>query len=215
MEIDNLPEKVKKAKEAVAELEEPLKTEAFKKILDKLLEPDVPQQMHQAYNQHPDYIPVGNSYVKRKKNNSGKKRKINDTLNQSNAQKKEEAEKRKRELAEKINRTEHPEIHDLQRTLAKSLYVLKIMRDKKVDGLTPPEISYVLKEVFKIKISGELVSTNLNRKEAQKYVDRNRIVVGKAVAYKYKLMKGGEDYLKTELKKNNHVTKAGEKLEPD
>ena len=73
-----------------------------------------------------------------------------------------------------------------------------------------------MKEVFKLKVSGETISMNLNRKEAQKYVDRNRIVVGKAVAYKYKLMKGGEDYLAEEFKKvNNHVTKSGEKIEPD
>ena len=36
--MENLKEKVQKAKEAVESLEEPLKTEAFKKILDKLLE---------------------------------------------------------------------------------------------------------------------------------------------------------------------------------
>jgi hypothetical protein len=214
MDIDNLPEKVKKAKEAVAGLEEPLKTEAFKKILDKLLEPDRPYTYPANHPQttfsHHEDLPV-----KTRKNGSGKKRRINDALNQSNAQKKEEADKRKRELADKINRTEYPKIHDLERTLAKALYVLKIMQDKKVDGLTPPEISYILKEVFKIKISGELVSTNLNRKEAQKYVDRNRIVVGRAVAYVYKLMKGGEDYLETELKRDDHVTKTGEKLEPD
>ncbi len=212
MEIDNLPEKVKKAKEAVADLEEPLKTEAFKKILDKLLEPDI-QQMPSTYHQHPSMTPID---TKPKKNSSSKKRKLNSSLNQSNAQKKEEAEKRKRELAEKINRTEHSDIHNLKRTLAQALYVLKIMQDKDVNGLTPPEISYILKEVFKLKVSGETISMNLNRKEAQKYVDRNRIIVGKAVAYVYKLMKGGEDYLKEELKKiNNHVTKTGEKIEPD
>lgn len=212
MEIDNLSEKVKKAKEAVEQLEEPLKTEAFKKILDKLLEPDMPQQMPVAYAQHSTMVPVVNQ--KSKKSNS-KKRKGNDNLHKTNAQRKEESSKRKQELAEKINRTEHSEIHNLQRTLSKALYVLKIMREKDEDGLTPPEISYILKEVFKIKVSGELVSTNLNRKEAQKFVDRSRIVVGKAVAYVYKLMKGGEDYLEEELAKHNHVTKASEKSEPD
>jgi hypothetical protein len=213
MEIDNLPEKVKKAKEAVADLDEPLKTEAFKKILDKLLEPDMPQQMPMQYQQPSSMVPVG---AKQKKNNAGKKNKSKNTLNSSNAKLKEETEKGKRELAEKINRTEYSEIHDLPKTLAKVLYVLKIMQGKKVDSLTPPEISYILKEVFKIKISGELVSINLNRKEAQKFVDRTRIVVGKAVAYKYKLMKGGEDYLTEESNKiNNHVTKSGEKIEPD
>ena len=203
MEIENLPEKVKKAKDAVADLDEPLKTEAFKKILDKLLEPDTPLSQNNLSQTNP--ILSNNNYMNLKKNGSNKKRKINTTLNQSNTQKKEEAEKRKRELAEKINRTEYSEIHDLKRTLTKTLYILKIMRDKNVDGLTPPEISYILKEVFKIKISGELVSINLNRKESQKYVDRSRIIIGRAVAYVYKLMKGGEDHLNEELKKiDNH-----------
>jgi len=130
MEIDNLPEKVKRAKEAVADLEEPLKTEAFKKILDKLLEPDVQQQMPVMHQQQQGIMPVAG---KPKKNSTGKKNKINTTLNSSNAKLKEEADKRKRELAEKINRTEHSEIHDLPKTLAKALYVIKIMQEKKVD----------------------------------------------------------------------------------
>jgi len=207
MEIDNLPEKVKKAKDAVADLDEPLKTEAFKKILDKLLEPDI----QQVQPDHSVHTSVNRSQTKAGKNKSSKKRK----LNQSNAKLKEEVEKKKRELADKVNRAEHFEIHDLKKTLAKALYVLKIMRDKEVDGLTPPEISYILKEVFKIKVSGESVSINLNRREAQRFVDRNRTIVGKAVAYVYKLMKGGEDYLEEELRKNkDHVNKTDEKLEP-
>ncbi|MDP2672664.1 MAG: hypothetical protein Q8O84_02535 [Nanoarchaeota archaeon] len=206
MEINNLSEKVKKASEAVADLKEPLKTEAFKKILDKLLEPDMPNQIPINYSPTSGMISNDYNFAKTKKNSSAKKRKINNTLNKSNTQKKEEAEKRKQELAKKINRTEYSEIHDLKRTLTKILYVLKIMRDKEVDGLTPPEIAYILKEVFKIKISGELASINLNRKESQKYVDRSRIVVGRAVAYVYKLMKSGEDHLDEELKKiNNHI----------
>lgn len=216
MEIENLSEKVRKAKEAVDDLEEPLKTEAFKKILDKLLEPNAPMQLLPNYIPQTSQFSIDNVNRKQKKNSLNKKRKINNTLNNSNAQKKEEAEKRKRELAEKINRTEYSEIHDLKRTLTKVLYILEIMRDKDVDGLTPPEISYILKEVFKIKISGELVSINLNRKESQKYVDRSRIIIGKAVAYVYKLMKGGEDHINEELKKiNSHKNKTDEGEEPD
>ena len=211
MEIDNLPEKVKKAKDAVADLEEPLKTEAFKKILDKLLEPDI-SQASPVCAVPQDTNAVDDLSIKSKKSKSNKKVKPN----KSNAKAKEEADKRKRELAEKINRTEYPEIHKLNSSLAKALYVLKIMREKGADGLTPPEISFILKEVFRIKASKELISVSLNRNEAHRSVDRSRIIIGRTVAYVYKLMKGGEDYLEEELKKiNNHITKAGEGKEPD
>ncbi len=187
---------------------------AFKKILDKLLEPDMPNQVvQQPTNANALFVDTNPGL---KKIRSGKKRKINKTLNKSNAELKAETEKRKRELAEKINRTEFQEIHKLPSALSKSFYILKIMRDKGKDGLTPPEISYILKEVFRIKASNQLVSVSLNKPEAHKYVDRNRIIIGKSVAYVYKLMKPGEEYLAGELKKlKDHVNKTGDKIEPD
>lgn len=183
MEIEGLSEKVRKAKEAVEGLEEPLKTEAFKKILDKLLEENY-------------FSTKANSFKKRAKSGNMKP-------NKENKRVKEEAEARKRNLAVKINRTEHVEIHDLPNALTKSLYILQIMKEKGEDGLTPPEISFLLKGTFREKVSQAAVSMAL--KDAHKYVDRDRITVGHAAAYMYKIMKAGEDYLKKILRaKNNH-----------
>src|SRR3989344_8453373 len=134
MEIENLAEKVKKAKEAVDSLDEPLKTEAFKKILDKLLE--TPSQYQQSNNIYEKTV--------------GKKKKI---LKNKNSKKgfvevglklKEESEKNKRALADKINRSEHSEIHDLNKILPLALYVLNMMKEKGVKDLTPPEIQFIL-----------------------------------------------------------------------
>jgi len=208
MIIEKLTEKLNEAQKAVENLEEPLKTEAFKKILDKLLEPDRPIAPEQT-----------NTFSHEGDNNKGIPKKKNDYKkrkpNRSNARVREEAEKYKRSLAEKINRTEHQKIHDLKTTLARVLYVIKIMKEKEVDGLTPPEIEYILREVFKIKISKQLISVSLNRNEGPKCADRTRKVLGKSVAYKYKLVKIGEDFLERKLKKlNNHEDKPDEGKEP-
>lgn len=176
MEIEKLSEKVRKAEEAVKSLSEPLKTEAFKKILDKLLEEDIERRV-----------------PKRRGVSSPIK------INKSNKRVKEEADSRKRNLASKINRTEHVEIHNLVTALTKSLYILKIMKEKGEDGLTPPEISFILKGVFREKVSPAAVSMAL--KEAHKYVDREPITIGHATAYIYKIMKNGEDYLENILEK--------------
>ena len=177
--ISNLTEKVQKAKEAVEDLEEPLKTEAFKKILDKLLQ------------EENDF--TTNLKIPPKK--FSQKNKIK--TNQSNLKLKEESEKRKKDSADKINRTNHPKIHEFNNTLTRALYVLKIMKEKNVDGLTPPEIAFILKEVFRIKARNEAVSVAL--KDAHKYVDRRKIIIGHASAYVYRLMKNGEDYLENNL----------------
>ncbi len=193
MEKEILIEKVRKAKEAVEGLEEPLKTEAFKKILDKLLEEESATRKRLS---------------KRKRVSSTTK------PNKSNKKIKEEAESRKRNLASKINRTEHTEIHNLKNALTKSLYVLKMMKEQEEDGLTPPEISFILKEVFREKVSQGAVGMAL--KDAHKYVDRERITIGYATAYVYRIMKNGEDYLEEQFEKpHNHVTETKEELEPD
>jgi hypothetical protein len=188
MQIEELSENVRKAKEAVTSLEEPLKTEAFKKILDKLLEEGSIQKV-----------------------SNKKKRSSSVKSNKSNKRIKEESESRKRNLASKINRTEHVEIHNLTNALTKSLYVLNMMKEKGEDGLTPPEISFILKEIFREKVNPPTVSMAL--KDAHKYVDRDKIIIGHAVAYVYKIMKNGEDYLKNILKKISKENHTSEKSE--
>ncbi len=181
MQIERLDEKVKEAKEAVKDLEEPLKTEAFKKILDKLLES--PAQVQRPKASQP--------LDKRKK----KKRSTSGNLGKAGVKAKEKSEKKKRELATKLNRSHYPDIYDLKKILPQALYVLNIMKKKEIGGLTPPEIRFILKEVFGINHSPESISVSLNRREAKKYTARKRIVIGRTVAYVYEIMKAGEDYL--------------------
>ena len=211
MEIENLSEKVKQAKEAVESLEEPLKTEAFKKILDKLLE--TPVQIASTFpEQINPQIPV-RSIEKTKR----KKKSTQNNFGKINQKAKEESEKRKRELANKISRSQYQNIYELKSILPKALYVLFIMKEKGVKGLTPPEIQFILKEVFSIKQTSESISVALNRKEAMKYTDRNRITVGRAIAYVYEIMIDGENFIKKVLGKqnNNHEDKTNDREEPN
>jgi len=207
MEICNLSEKVRQAKDAVETLEEPLKTEAFKKILDKLLE--VPTQIVQPVetqnNLNQKVIPTR------------KKSKLKSTNRGTAGIKlKKESEDKKRQLAEKLNRSEYQEVHKLKSILLKALFILKIMREKGVKCLTPPEIQFILREVFQIKQEATAISVSLNRKKAIAYTHRTRRVIGRTLAYEYEIMKDGEDCLKKYLgKNNNHVNEIDEDGEPD
>lgn len=189
MKIENLTDKVKQAKEAVESLEEPLKTEAFKKILDKLLEIDIIETPKNAKD------------PSRKKNKGNKKKR--GVRGVAGVEARKESEKKKEELAKKLNRTEFQEIHKLKTILNRSLYILKIMHEKEIKSLSPPEINYILKEVFKISPSAESISVALNRRKAQQYVNRSKEIIGRTLTYKYELMKLGEDYLEKELKKED------------
>lgn len=208
MEVEDLQGKVKKAKEAVEFLEEPLKTEAFKKILDKLLE--TPNQSSQV-TQEEIYQkkPLG------KKEKVKKRHLGNGEVGKAGLKLKEESEAKKRELAEKVNRTQHPEIFKLKSILPMALCVLKIMKGKNVKHLTPPEIQFILRESFGIKKSAESISVALNRIEAKTYTYRSRIVIGRTVAYKYEIMTEGEKYLERKIKNDNHEDKTDDGEEPD
>ena len=71
------------------------------------------------------------------------------------------------------------------------LYLLKICKDKfNIDGLTPGEISYTLTEIFRIPTSKETISmTLMNNLGVHRIKNKS--------SYLYKLMKPGEDYLKS------------------
>jgi len=197
--MNNLKEIIREAKDAVEILEEPLKTEAFKKILDKLLGNSYQMQ---SVPQEPEFLKYTNKR-KRRKTGIG-----NSAFISSGKKMKKESDEKKKKLAEMINRTEHPQIHEFGTIILRSLYLLKIMQEKGIDGLTPPEIGHILREVFRIKARNEAISVAL--KDAQKYVDRDPILIGRTTAYIYKLMKPGEDYLKSEIQKNGHINEINE-----
>ena len=192
MEIENLAQKVKDAKEAVECLEEPLKTEAFKKILDKILETP------------PALIPPQTSIKTQKESFKRKKTKTAKGIRGTAGLKlKEESEKKKQTLADKLNRSHYPLIYKFRNILSRSLYILKIMKEKEEKNLTPPEIQFILKEVFGIKESSEAISVALNRNEARRCTARKKITIGRTIAYSYEIMREGEIYLEDKGKEEN------------
>lgn len=188
METSKIKEKVNQAKEAVEDLEEPLKTEAFRKVLDNLLNLDHLKENDLKEN------------WKKSKNEKTKKKSKSKTLGEAGLAVKKELEGKKRKLSDMLNRSEHPLIYKLEKVLPQSMYLLKIMKEKNVESLTPPEIQFILKETFGIKSKAEHISTALNRKGSKPYTDRTRIRIGKTVAYKYNIMKAGEDYIGEKIK---------------
>jgi hypothetical protein len=168
--MENLKEIVKTANQAVEGIDEPLKSKAFEKILDKLLN-EV----------------EGNRKSKRKpklKKTITKKGRIDEVLEK---------------LSNSLNRSEHPVLHELKKTLDKSLYILSITEKKNLDGLTSPQIAYLLTNTFRIKTTAAAVSMALM--DAKLKVDRKPMSTpngGKA--FVYKLMKTGEDHLDKVIK---------------
>lgn len=101
-------------------------------------------------------------------------------------------------IVEKVNRSEHHNIMTMAKVKDQALYVLKICKDAaNVDGLTPPQISSILDQVFRIKATAEAISMALSSET--KYVDRKPKSAGKG--FVYRIMAHGEKYLETILKK--------------
>jgi len=94
-----------------------------------------------------------------------------------------------------INRTKYPQMETLNSALDCSLYLLQIARDElNIDGLNTVQISSVLKDKFRKKISKHAVSMALMA--AGKLVDR--IPNGKG--FLYKIMDAGEKHLEAKLR---------------
>lgn len=158
-EEHHLKKNVGIAKEAVEGLEEPLKTEAFKTILSKLLD--------------------------------GRQPKIN---KKSVTQLKSSEETNK--TIPLVNRTKHPEIYNLNATLERALFILKIYKEEfNIDGLSPPQIAKILTETFRIKTSKQSISMALMK--AHKETDK---IKGSGNSFIYKIMNEGEKLLAKVIK---------------
>ncbi len=130
--MENLKDIVARAKEAVEELEEPLKTEGFKTVLARLLDSNAQSEKQEK---------VKKTFPKQQKTER------NDEID---------------EMCSKINRTEFPKIHELKKALDQALYTLKIARDVAgIDGLLPLQISRILGSVFKIRVTSAAVNMAL------------------------------------------------------
>lgn len=167
MKVEDIKKLTQKAKEAVEGLEEPLKTEGFKVILNKLME-------------------SGKNDSSRTVEIKKKKKAIASTAVDVTGV--------VEEVCNKINRTNYVEIYNMKKTLDKALFILKIVRDEAgVDGLLPLQISRILNVAFKIKATSIAISMALS--SATKYVDRKQVDTRGGKGYKYYLMHEGEKYL--------------------
>lgn len=180
MKSEDYKEKIEIAKKAIEglNLDESLKVKAFEKVLDDLLSKDKSRNQPAA------------------KNDKAKKNKIQPTLVQQTTN---DAEK---DISTSLNVDDFPEIHRLQRTIDRALYIIKIVRDKmNTDGLVPSQVAKILTERFRIKSNQFVISMALMK--AKEYVDRKKIITRGGFAYSYRIMKAGEDYLKKCLKEAN------------
>jgi len=108
-----------------------------------------------------------------------------------------------KKVKNKLNRTEYPIMYELNIVLDKSLYLLKIVKDKlDIDGLTPPEMSYILTNIFRIGTSRQSIGIALMKSKYVHRVEKSKEGAGRST-YIYKIMKPGEDYLEEVMNTKN------------
>ncbi|MCX6707537.1 MAG: hypothetical protein NT001_05360 [Candidatus Woesearchaeota archaeon] len=167
MEAEKLKEHVDKAKEAVKDLEEPLKSKAFEIILNKLLTGSINTHQPLTESQNPPHKTQEIIYDAD----------IADTL------------------ANTINSTKYPIMYKLTKALDRALYLLYLVRyDHKVDGLNPSQISKILSVKFRIPSSSSAIGMALMK--AGSFVDRRSVNTTGGNAYQYSIMHEGENYIK-------------------
>ncbi|MDO8740306.1 MAG: hypothetical protein Q7J54_01885 [Candidatus Woesearchaeota archaeon] len=181
MDAERLKEITTAANDAVKDLPADLKQSAFQTILNKLLETGITKGKN---------IPQKGTPKAKKK------------YKKSNASKPNEFDELTKKLIAGINRTEYPLMFNLKNALDKSLYTLKIAKDKlNIDGLLPSQVSAVLWDNFRLKTTQYAVSMQLMN--AKKYVNRKQVSVKGGVGYKYHLAHEGEKYIDTKLAEMN------------
>jgi len=130
--MENLNELVAQAKEAVKNLEEPLKTKGFEVILTKLLNSKFKDEPQEKIKK----ISVKQQLIGKDKNLEN--------------------------ICSSINRTKFPKIYKLNKALDRALYVLKIVREtSNVEGLLPLQISKILNSVFRLKTTAASINMAL------------------------------------------------------
>ena len=177
MKEQDYKEKVRIAKEAVVGLDGDLKLKAFEKVLEDLLGTKGSVDNNNS-------VPI----MKR-----AKKKSINE-----NQKKPEAPEQKQEDIISLINAEDFPEIHNLSTKLDICLYLLKILRERaNVDGLIPSQIAKILTDKFRIKADQFNIGMALSK--ARELLDRDKITMRGGTAYKYKIMKKGEDYIAKKL----------------
>lgn len=119
------------------------------------------------------------------------------TVKTKNFQKEEKNEKIELDelMTKKIDLSKYPDLNSAS-NIIRALSVLKFALDNNIDGLTPPQISRILKEKFRENASSESLSMALNLKNNKKFTDRTEMKTEKRKSYLYRIMKSGENNLK-------------------
>ena len=172
----SVKEKLEEAQKAVENLQEPFKTMAFQKMLERI------------FNENSENNP--STIEKKEKTKTDK----------VNLTKVKRIDPETQKMLETLNRTEYPEIKKLEKVKDLSLYVLRIMEAKGFDSLTPSQVSDILIQIFRKPINKQAVSMALMK--ADEFTHRTKIVYRGSIAFKYKLMDKGETYIKDILEKS-------------
>lgn len=166
---------------SVEGLEPELKKIGFKTILESLL--------NQGRNSNKNTI----LKAKTRKNN----KKIVSAKNSKPSISKKELSEKTKELLEKIIGADHPLMHEISGTLEKIVYLLYIVRKKcpNITGLTTFEISKILEENFRIKMSRNNANMSLNTTNAKKITYRKP----ENGEFIYILAHSGEKYIEEKI----------------
>ena len=172
------------AKESVKDLDPELKKIAFENILNRLLDEE--------------YGETTTKKGKTKLKSRTKKKKTKATTKKSAEP--DEYEIITNKIMQGLNTTKYPVMFNLNKTLDRSLYLLKIVReDLDIDGLIPSQIGDILTEKFRIKTTPNAIGMALIK--ALKYVDRRPVTTGGGSGFTYHIMHDGENYLKPIVEK--------------
>ncbi|MEK6833024.1 MAG: hypothetical protein AABY32_03165 [Nanoarchaeota archaeon] len=183
IESNKLTEELKKAKEIIenAKLPEEFQKIAFSKMMDHLLGSNEPMKKERF----PDKRRPPKKHISKVENEDAKKLQGENEL-----------------IISSLSRSKYSIIYKLESALDQSLFLLQIAeKEKKIKGLTPGQISTILKDVFKIMKTPSSVSMSLMK--ATEYADRKKINLGGTFAYKYEIMHKGEEYINERVEKLN------------
>jgi len=183
MDIERLKKITTTANEAVKDLDPELKKIAFDNILNRLLDESC-------------------GTLPSKKTKPAREAKPRPKTVSKKTSEPSELDSITTKILTSINTTKYPVMFKLNKTLDRSLYLLKIVRDDlQIDGLVPSQIGKVLTEKFRKKTTGNAVSMALM--DALKYVDRRPVTIQGGSGYTYHIMHDGEEYLKPIIEKVN------------
>lgn len=173
--MGQLKTSTKIAQDAVADLEEPYKSIAFRVFLDKLLTEKCTVSIPQIKTAVPLTAITENGNID------------SEHLDL---------------ICSKINRTEYPEINKLKKAKDRALFVLKLVRDTGGrDGMSAKEISTVLDKVFRLNVTKQSINMVLFRET--KLVDCKSIHSQGGDTNFYRIMSPGEEYLNSVLNGGN------------